>query len=194
MARAARTRPERLFFTGDEDADRLIAEDPVALLIGFCLDQQVTVQKAFSGPLELSRRLGTLDPARIAAEDPERLAALFRERPALHRYPGSMATRVQALCAFLDERYDGDAARVWEQAASGADLRARLDELPGIGELKISSLLVLLARQYGVKLPGLAAELPEHPTLGAVTSADELAAYQAGKRAQKAARRAARDQ
>jgi uncharacterized HhH-GPD family protein len=194
MARAARTRPERLFFTGDEQADRLIAEDPVALLVGFCLDQQVTVQKAFSGPLELSRRLGHLDPARIAAEDPERLAAIFRERPALHRYPGSMATRVRALCAFLDERYDGAAARVWEEATSGADLRARLDELPGIGELKVSSMLVLLARQYGVKLPGLDAELPVHPTLGSVTSAEELAEYQAGKRAQKAARRAAREQ
>ncbi len=107
MPRDARTRPERLFFTGDEAADRLIADDPVALLIGFCLDQQVTVQKAFSGPLELTRRLGHLDPARIAAEDPERLVAIFRERPALHRYPGSMAARVQALCAFLDERYDG---------------------------------------------------------------------------------------
>jgi uncharacterized HhH-GPD family protein len=193
MARDARSRPERLFFTGDEAADRLIADDPVALLIGFCLDQQVTVQKAFSGPLELQRRLGHLDPARIAAEDPERLAELFRQRPALHRYPGSMATRVQSLCGFLVERYDGDAARVWEEAESGADLRARLDELPGIGELKVTSLLVLLSRQYAVELPGLSAELPAHPTLGAVTSAEELAAYQAGKRAHKAALRAARE-
>jgi uncharacterized HhH-GPD family protein len=194
MARDARTRPERLPFTGDDEADRLIAEDANALLIGFCLDQQVTVQKAFAGPLELQRRLGHLEPRRIALEDPEHLAAVFRERPALHRYPGSMATRVRALCAFLDERYDGDAARVWEEAASGADLRARLVELPGIGELKVSSMLVLLARQYGVDLPGLDAELPRTPTLGAVTSAEELAAYQAGKRAHKAAMRAAREQ
>ncbi|HEY1479794.1 MAG TPA: HhH-GPD-type base excision DNA repair protein [Gaiellales bacterium] len=193
MSRDARTRPERLFFTGDEAADRLIAEDPVALLIGFCLDQQVTVQKAFSGPLVLSQRLGHLDPARIAAEDPDRLAAVFREPPALHRYPGSMATRVQSLCAFLETRYDGDAARVWEQAESGSDLRSRLAELPGFGDLKVQSVLVLLARQYGVELPGLAAELPATPTLGEVTSADELAAYQAGKRALKAARRAARE-
>ena len=105
-----------------------------------------------------------------------------------------MATRVRALCAFLDERYDGDGARVWEEAESGADLRARLAELPGIGELKVSSMLALLALQYGVDLPGLEAELPHHPTLGAVTSAEELAAYQAGKRAHKAALRAARDQ
>jgi uncharacterized HhH-GPD family protein len=194
MARDARTRPELLPFAGDEEADRLLAEDPNALLIGFCLDQQVTVQKAFSGPLELRRRLGHLDPHRIAAEDPERLAAVFRERPALHRYPGSMAARVRALCAFLDERYDGNGAKVWEEAESGADLRARLAELPGIGDLKVSSMLVLLARQYGVDLPGLEAELPTHPTLGAVTSAEELAAYQAGKRAHKAALRAARQQ
>jgi uncharacterized HhH-GPD family protein len=194
MSRDAHTRPERLFFTGDEEADRLIADDPVALMIGFCLDQQVTVQKAFSGPLELLRRLGHLDPARIAAEDPARLAAIFRERPALHRYPASMAARVQALCAYLDDRYDGDAARIWEEATSGADLRARLEAVPGIGKLKVTSLLTLLARQYGVKLPGLAAELPEHPTLGAVTSAEELAEYQAGKRAHKAALRAARAQ
>jgi uncharacterized HhH-GPD family protein len=188
-----RTRPERLFFTADDEANRLIATDPVALLIGFCLDQQVTVQKAFSGPLELTRRLGHLDPARIAAEDPEALAAVFRERPAIHRYPGSMAVRVQALCAFLEERYDGDAARIWEDASSGADLRARLAELPGIGDMKVQTLLAVLAKRYGVKLRGLPAELPEHRTLGDVTSAEELAAYQAGKRAHKAAMRAARE-
>jgi uncharacterized HhH-GPD family protein len=194
MARDARTRPERLPFTGDDEADRLLAEDPNALLIGFCLDQQVTVQKAFAGPLELRRRLGHLDPRRIANEDPEHLVAVFRERPALHRFPGSMATRVRTLCAYIAERYDGNGARVWEDAESGADLRARLGDLPGIGELKVGSLLVLLARQYGVDLPGLEAELTTKPTLGAVTSAEELAAYQAGKRAHKAAMRAARDQ
>jgi uncharacterized HhH-GPD family protein len=188
------TRPEQLFYTDDDEANRLIATDPVALLIGFCLDQQVTVQKAFSGPLELTRRLGQLDPARIAAADPEALAAVFRERPAIHRYPGSMATRVQALCAFLEQRYDGDAAQIWEGAASGADLRSRLAELPGIGDMKVRTLLAVLAKRYGVKLPGLAAELPEHPTLGDVTSPEELAAYQAGKRAHKAAMRAARAQ
>ena len=194
MARDAHTHPERLHFTGDDEADRLLAEDPAALLIGFCLDQQVTVQKAFSGPLELKKRLGHLDPARIAAEDPDRLLAVFRERPALHRFPGTMATRVRAMCAFIDEHYDGDAARVWEDAQNGADLRNRLAELPGIGALKVSSMLVLLARQYGVELPGLEEELPDHPTLGAVTSAEELAAYQAAKRAHKAAMRAAREQ
>jgi uncharacterized HhH-GPD family protein len=193
MARDARTGPERLPFTGDDEADRLLADDANALLIGFCLDQQVTVQKAFSGPLELTRRLGHLDPHRIAHEDPERLTAIFRERPALHRYPGSMATRVRALCAFIDDRYDGNGARIWEDATSGPDLRARLAELPGIGELKVSSMLTLLARQYHVELPGLEELLPTHPTLGTVTSAEELASYQAGKRAHKAALRAARE-
>lgn len=105
-----------------------------------------------------------------------------------------MATRVRAMCAFIDEHYDDDAARIWEDAESGADLRKRLAELPGIGALKVGSILVLLARQYAVELPGLEAELPDHPTLGAVTSAEELAAYQAAKRAHKAAMRAAREQ
>jgi uncharacterized HhH-GPD family protein len=190
MARTA-TAPERLPFTGDDEADRLIAADPLALLIGFALDQQVTVQKAFAGPLELRKRLGHLDVARIAASDPETLAEVFRERPALHRFPGAMAERVRALCAFLEERYDGDAARVWREAASGEDLRARLAELPGFGEMKVRTVLTLLARQFGVNPPGIEALLPTHQTLGDVRTADELATYQAGKRAAKAARRAA---
>ena len=98
---ASVTQPASLPWTNDEDANRLIAEDPNALLIGFVLDQQVTVQKAFSGPLEIKRRLGHLDPARIAATDPEKLSEVFRERPAIHRFPGAMAERVQALCADL---------------------------------------------------------------------------------------------
>ncbi len=190
MARTA-TAPERLPFTGDDEADRLIAADPLALLIGFALDQQVTVQKAFSGPLELRTRLGHLDAARIAASDPEKLAEVFRERPALHRFPGAMAERVRALCAFLEERYGGDAARVWREAESGEDLRARLAELPGFGEMKVRTVLTLLARQFGVQPPGIDALLPDHPTLGDVRTAEELAAYQAHKRSLKAARRAA---
>ena len=190
MARTA-TAPERLPFTGDDEADRLIATDPVALLIGFALDQQVTVQKAFAGPLELRRRLGHLDVARIAASDPDVLSGVFRERPALHRFPGAMAERVRALCAFLEERYDGDAARIWREAESGKDLKARLAELPGFGEMKVRTVLTLLARQYGVQPPGIDALLPDHQTLGDVRTAEELAAYQAGKRAAKAARRAA---
>jgi uncharacterized HhH-GPD family protein len=190
MARTA-TAPERLPFTDDDEANRLLAGDPVALLIGFALDQQVTVQKAFAGPLELRKRLGHLDVARIGAMDPETLAATFRERPALHRFPGAMAERVRSLCAFLNERYGGDAARLWREAESGEDLRARLAELPGFGEMKVRTLLTLLARQFGVLPPGIQALLPDYPTLGDVRTAEELAAYQAHKRASKAARRAA---
>jgi uncharacterized HhH-GPD family protein len=187
---ATTTHPESLPFTGDAEADRLIASDPLALLIGFALDQQVTVQKAFSGPLVLQQRLGGLDAAAIAAADPDALAAAFRERPAIHRFPQAMAARVQALCAFVAERYHGDASRVWREAASGEDLRRRLAELPGIGEMKVRTLVALLANRYGVRPPGYEAELPGHRTLGDVTTAEELAAYQAGKRAAKAARRA----
>ena len=124
------------------------------------------MQKAFAGPLELRKRLGHLDVARIGAMDPEALAAAFRERPALHRFPGAMAERVRALCAFIEERYDGDAARIWREAASGDDLRARLAELPGFGEMKVRTVMTLLARQFGVQPPGIEALLPDHPTLG----------------------------
>ena len=186
-----RTAPESLPWTGQAEADRLIATDPNALLIGFVLDQQVTVQKAFSGPLELSRRIGHLDVGRIAAMDPLELGEAFRTRPALHRYPGVMATRVQGLCSHLAEQHDGDAANVWERATTGAELRARLGKLPGIGDMKMRALVVLLTKQYGVRPPGWEAELPGFPTLGDVTTAEELAAYQEGKRAFKAAKRAA---
>jgi uncharacterized HhH-GPD family protein len=182
--------PARIPWTGDDAADRLLAEDANALLIGFVLDQQVPVQKAFSGPLVLRERLGHLDPARIAATPPDELDAVFRERPAIHRFPGAMAGRVQALCATLAERYDGDASRVWTEASDGADLKRRLAALPGIGDMKVGSLLVLLRRQYGLELDGLDDLLPAHPVLGSVTTAEELAAYQAGKRAAKAAKRA----
>jgi uncharacterized HhH-GPD family protein len=186
------TTPDRLPFTGDEEADRLIATDPLALLIGFTLDQQVTVQKAFSGPLEIRRRLGHLDAARIAATDAETLDAAFRERPAIHRFPGSMAERVRALCAAIAADYGGDAGRVWREARDGRDLEARLLGLPGIGEMKARSIIAILVKRFGVRPPGWEDVLPSHPTLGDVDSPEALAAYQAGKRAQKAALRAAR--
>jgi uncharacterized HhH-GPD family protein len=183
--------PRELPFTGDAEADRLLAVDPLALLIGFALDQQVTVQKAFSGPAELRRRIGHLDPARIAAMDPEELAEAFRRRPALHRFPGAMAKRVQALCAHIAAEYGGDASRIWTDAKDGRDLRARLMALPSFGEMKVRSMLAILAKRFGVELPGLAEELPSHPTLGDVDSPEALDSYQAGKRAHKAAMRAA---
>lgn len=177
-------------YTGNDEADRLLASDPLALLIGFSLDQQVTVQKAFSGPWELRRRIGHLDPVRIAAMDPAELDRVFRERPALHRFPGSMAGKVQALCAAIARDYGGDASRVWRDAKDGRDLEARLLALPGIGEMKARSILAILGKRLGVAVPGLASVLPTHPTLGDVDSPEALAAYQAGKRAKKAALRA----
>jgi uncharacterized HhH-GPD family protein len=178
---------ERLHFTGSDEADTLLARDPLALLVGFALDQQVTVQKAFSGPLEIKQRLGALDARQLAATD---LEPVFRERPAIHRFPGSMAKRVGALAAHVAERYDGDAERIWTDARTPEELLANLQALPGFGEMKVGALAAVLARRFGVEL----AEplVPPHPTLGDVDSPEALAAYQAGKRAHKAALRAAR--
>lgn len=183
--------PDRLHFTGDDEADRLLASDPLALLIGFALDQQVPVQKAFSGPMELRRRLGHLDPARIAGMDPEAMADVFRQRPALHRFPGAMAGRVQALCAFIVAQHDGDAARVWTGASDGRDLQKRLMALPSFGDMKVRSMLGILAKRFGLQLPGMDEVTPTHPTLGDVDSPAALASYQAAKRAHKAELRAA---
>ena len=178
-------------FTGNDEADRLLADEPLALLIGFELDQQVTLQKAFSGPYELRQRIGPLDAARIAAMDPAKLDAVFRERPALHRFPGNMATRVQALCQAIVRDYGGDAGRVWREAQTGKDLEARLLALPGIGEMKAKTLIAILGKRLGVKPPGWEEVAPKHPSLGDVDDPASLAAYQAGKRAKKAATRAA---
>jgi uncharacterized HhH-GPD family protein len=172
--------PEQLHFTPSDEANALIATDPMALLVGFVLDQQVTVQKAFSGPLALRERLGSLDAATLAAAD---LEPVFRERPAIHRFPGSMAQRVHDLAVHIAERYDGDAARVWTDAADTDELRANLAALPGFGEMKIKALGAVLAKRFGV---AAAQELvPWHPTLGDVDSAEALADYQAAKRVHK---------
>ena len=177
---------DRLHFTDADDANRLLVEEPLALLIGFALDQQVTVQKAFSGPLVLRERTGTLDAAELAALD---LEPVFRERPAIHRFPGAMAKRVHDLVAHVADEYDGDAARVWTDAGSAEGLQARLETLPGFGPMKVVALASVLAKRFGVAI----AEplVPGHPTLGDVDSPEALAEYQAGKRAHKAAMRAA---
>jgi uncharacterized HhH-GPD family protein len=173
--------PDRLYFTDSDEANALIASDPMALLVGFALDQQVPVQKAFSGPLVLRERLGTLDAATLASAD---LEPVFREKPALHRYPGAMAKRVEALAKHVRDRYDGDAARVWIDAADTAALRANLEALPGFGEMKVKALGAVLAKRFGVEAAhGL---VPPHPTLGDVDSAQALADYQAAKRIHKA--------
>jgi uncharacterized HhH-GPD family protein len=173
--------PEALWFTENDEANRLLADDPFALLVGFALDQQVTVQQAFQGPLRLQQRLGTLDPATVASAD---LEPLFREKPAIHRFPGTMAERVRELAATVAEDYGGHAERVWTEAADSADLKQRIGALPGFGEMKVKSLSAVLAKQFGVPV---AQELvPAHPTLGDVDSAQALTDYQAAKRAHKA--------
>ena len=189
--------PEQLHFTENDEANALIASEPFALLVGFALDQQITVQQAFLGPLLLRERLGPLDPATVAGAD---LEAIFREKPAIHRYPGSMAKKVKALAEHVRDRWSGDAARIWTEAADAdalraaariwteaadADaLRANLAALPGFGEMKVKALGSVLAKRFGV---AAAQDLvPWHPTLGDVDSAQALADYQAAKKVHKA--------
>jgi uncharacterized HhH-GPD family protein len=188
--RATVTAPKQIPFTGDGEADRLLAEDPLALLIGFVLDQQVTVQKAFSGPLEIRRRLGTLDARQLAEMDPQKLRDAFLERPAIHRFPAAMADRVQALSALIVDEYGGDAGALWRGAGDAKELQRRIASLPGFGPMKAGTVLRLLTHQFGLRPKGYEALLPDHPTLGDVTTADELAEYQARKRAHKAEMRA----
>jgi uncharacterized HhH-GPD family protein len=173
--------PDRLYFTDSDEANALIASDPMALLVGFALDQQVSVQKAFAGPFVLRERLGALDAATLASAD---LEPVFRAKPALHRFPGSMARRVQELAAHVRDRYDGDAARVWTDARDTDDLRANLAALPGFGDMKVTALGAVLAKRFGVDAArGL---VPGHPTLGDVDSPQALISYQEAKRAHKA--------
>ena len=175
--------PEALYLTDSDEANELTAREPLALLIGFALDQQVTVPTAFLGPLKLKERVGGLDAAAIAAMDPAELEALFRQRPAIHRFPGSMARRVQELCAVVAEEYGGRAERVWTEARDAGDLRKRIGALPGFGAMKITGLGSVLALRFGVEA---AQELvPEYPCLGKIDSRDALAEYQAAKRVHK---------
>jgi len=184
----AATRPDRLHFTGNDEADELLAREPFALLVGFALDQQVTVQTAFTGPLKLKQRLGTLDPGEIASTDPGRLLEAFREKPAIHRFPGSMAERVQTLASTVVDEYGGHAERVWRDAKDGDDLRRRIGALPGFGKMKVTALGAVLAKRFGVE--AAQALVPGHHTLGDVDSAEALEDYQAKKRAYKASLRA----
>jgi uncharacterized HhH-GPD family protein len=173
--------PDRLYFTDSDKANALIAKNPMALLIGFALDQQVSVQKAFAGPLALKERVGTLDAKKLARLD---LEPAFREKPAIHRFPGAMAKRVHELAVHVSDEYGGKAQRIWEEASDGQELRVRIAALPGFGEMKVKSLGAVLANRYGVR----AAKplVPSHPTLGNVDSPQALVDYQAAKRAHKA--------
>ena len=173
--------PDRLYFTESDEANALIASDPMALLVGFELDQRVTVMKAFEGPLALKERLGAIDAETLASAD---LEPVFFAKPVIHRYPRSMAKRVHELAVHVRDHYGGDAARVWTDATDSDELRANLFALPGFGEMKVKSLGAVLFKHFGVEA---GRELmPGHPTLGDVDSPQALEDYQEAKRIHKA--------
>jgi uncharacterized HhH-GPD family protein len=175
-----------IVWTQDPEANRLLETDPLALLIGLVLDQQVKMEKAFAGPYDLKRRLGHLDVGRIARMDPAKLEAAFRERPALHRFPGSMAHRCQALCQALVSDYGGDPASVWTKAVDGSDLAARIGKLPGFGELKVKILVAVLAKKFGVKPRGWEKYAANWHTVADVDSVESMAQARQVKRDMKA--------
>lgn len=145
----------KLCLTGDPEADRLLADEPFALLVGMTLDQQIPMEIAFAGPRKIADRMGGLDPREIADHDPETFAAMFAQTPAVHRFPGSMAKRVQDLAREVVDRYGGEAAAVWTHGnPDGAEVLRRLKALPGFGDQKARIFLALLGKQYGVTLKG----------------------------------------
>ena len=173
-------------WTGDPEANRLLEEDPLALLVGLVLDQQVRMEKAFAGPLELKRRLGgRLEAEAIARMEPEALDEVFRRRPALHRFPGSMARRVQDLCRKLVSDYGGDAAAVWRDAASGQELARRLASLPGFGDQKVKITVAVLGKKLGVRPPGWEQHAATWHTVADVDSPESMAEAREVKRAMK---------
>ena len=145
---------DTFFITGDPEADALLGRDPLALLLGMLLDQQVPMESAFAGPLKLHQRLGGLEAGAIATMDPDDLVAAFKERPAVHRFPGSMAARAQQLCQALVDGYGGSAEAVWQGVASGQELVARLEALPGFGREKARIFAAVLGKRLGVRPPG----------------------------------------
>ncbi|MDE0132558.1 MAG: Fe-S cluster assembly protein HesB [bacterium] len=183
--------PESLPWTNNPDADRLLAEDSLALLIGMLLDQQFPMERAFFGPYLLQERLGgPLDAGEIADWDPEELAAIFRGPPAIHRYPASMAKRTQALCRTLVEEYDGAAERLWNEAEDGRDLYKRLKSLPGYGEMKSRVFVGILGKRMGVQPPGWEEEAAQRPSIADVARWEDVAELRAMKREMKKAAQA----
>ena len=166
-------------YTGDAAADALLARDPLALIIGFILDQRVTVPKAFSGGLVLGQRMGgQLDAKAVAAMPTADLELLFRTPPAIHRFPNMMGRRVQAMCAIVAQDYDGDAARIWSDGVDAAEVERRLCSLPGISTFKARSIIGILARRLGTPLPGWEDHVPTEPSMIDVISPETLRAYQ----------------
>lgn len=186
-----------LHITGDDAADALLSSDPLALLVGMLLDQQVAMETAFAGPLKIRERLGRLDAETLARTDPERLEEVFRTPPAVHRYPGSMAGRTQALSAYLLEHHDGDAAAIWTAGEpDGAEVRRRLEALPGFGKQKAAIFLALLGKQLDLRAPGWREAAGAYGEEGSfrsvadIVDADSLARVRETKRAAKAAAKA----
>ena len=187
-----------LHITGDADADRLLSEDPLALLIGMLLDQQVAMEVAFSGPLKIEQRVGSVDAATLASYDPDALVEAFRQTPSIHRYPGSMAARVQSLCAALEQEWGGEAAALWTRDdPDGPEVLQRLKKLPGFGEQKAKIFLALLGKQYGFTGDGWrAASAPygeegSYRSVADIVSTDSLAKVREHKREMKAAAKTA---
>ncbi|WP_313408128.1 HhH-GPD-type base excision DNA repair protein [Aeromicrobium sp.] len=187
-----------LSITGDATADQLLTDDPFALLVGMLLDQQVAMETAFAGPAKIHERVGTIDPAEIAAQEPEAFEAVFRQTPAVHRYPGSMASRVQALAATVRDDWDGDAAAIWTRdSPTGPEVLKRLKALPGFGEQKAKIFLALLGKQYGFDGDGWREAAgdygqPGHRSVADITSPESLTKVREFKREQKAAAKAAK--
>jgi uncharacterized HhH-GPD family protein len=182
--------------TGDPAADEVLTDDPFALLLGMLLDQQYRMEDAFKGPHKLLTRLGTLEPAVIAAMDPEEFKALASRPPAIHRFPGSMAAKVQALAGIVESEYAGDVTRLWSEAGSGQELLRRLQRLPGFGRQKAQIFVALLAKQLGVRPDGWEAAAgtyaePGHRSVADVVDADSLQKVRAYKQEKKAEARAA---
>ncbi len=175
-----------LFLTNDPEANGLVATDHLALLIGLVLHQQIPTEKAFHSPLVLRERLGRdLDAADIAGMDPEGLEETFKEKPALHRFPGAMAKRVQSVCSFISETYDGDVAAIWDGVGDADKLLERMLAIPGFGEYKARIYLGLLAKRFGVRPRGYTKHLPSWPSIVDVASPDDLAELKARKKAWK---------
>jgi uncharacterized HhH-GPD family protein len=182
------------------EADELLGRSPLAALVGMLLDQQIPMEWAFTGPYTIAQRLGSddLDAQEIAAQDPERFAALLSEKPAVHRYPGSMAKRMQQLCQYLVENHDGEAENVWKGVDSGKELFKRLNALPGFGKQKAQIFLALLGKQYGVRpegwreAAGAYGEEGSHRSVADITGPESLAEVRAFKQEMKAAAKAAK--
>lgn len=179
-------RPEKLNFTESENANRLLAEDGLAVLIGMLLDQQFPMERAFYGPQLLKERLGEdLDEGRIARWDPDELAVAFRGPPAVHQYWSAMAKRAQALCQVLVDEYDGRAENLWETAATGAELLKRVRALPGFGDAKSRIFVGLLGKRLGVRPEGWESVAADWPSIADVATFDDVAVLREQKRAMK---------